>query len=191
MLIISVNMSLRGGVLPNDTCAVRDLLSKSCGEQSLSMKWRLLTCTATSAVRRKCRAKITPALVRLKPHGAKENALAMTASCMVKSLSPGGVAERPMAHVLKTCLGHTNVGSNPTPSARRIIRSDSFSNCPSATGRITKVATTKQWGGARVAEWARLLSECRVKPVAGSNPALPATNKNASSWTRFCIYFAL
>ena len=29
-----------------------------------------------------------------------------------------------------------------------------------------------------MAEWARLLSECRVKPVAGSNPALPAT-KNA------------
>jgi hypothetical protein len=26
-----------------------------------------------------------------------------------------------------------------------------------------------------VAEWARLLSECWVKPVAGSNPALPAT----------------
>jgi hypothetical protein len=28
-----------------------------------------------------------------------------------------------------------------------------------------------------VAEWARLLSECWVKPVAGSNPALPATKK--------------
>ena len=39
---------------------------------------------------------------------------------MVKSLSPGGVAERLKAHVLKTCLGHTNVGSNPTPSARLI-----------------------------------------------------------------------
>ena len=37
---------------------------------------------------------------------------------MVKSLSPGGVAERLKAHVLKTCLGHTNVGSNPTPSDR-------------------------------------------------------------------------
>jgi hypothetical protein len=32
-------------------------------------------------------------------------------------------------------------------------------------------------GGARVAEWARLLSECWVKPVAGSNPVLPATYK--------------
>jgi hypothetical protein len=103
---------------------------------------------------------------------------------MVKSLSPGGVAERPMAHVLKTCLGHTNVGSNPTPSARRIIRSDSFSNCPCATRRRRKVATTKKWGGARVAEWARLLSECWVKPVAGSNPALPAI-KNALPGARF------
>jgi hypothetical protein len=28
-----------------------------------------------------------------------------------------------------------------------------------------------------VAEWARLLSECWVKPVAGSNPVLPATYK--------------
>ncbi len=35
-----------------------------------------------------------------------------------KSLEPcGGMAERLKAHVLKTCLGHTNVGSNPTPSA--------------------------------------------------------------------------
>ncbi len=35
----------------------------------------------------------------------------------------------------------------------------------------------KNWGGARVAEWARLLSECWVKPVAGSNPALPAVTR--------------
>ena len=34
-------------------------------------------------------------------------------------------------------------------------------------------------GGARVAEWARLLSECRGNSVAGSNPALPARNENA------------
>ena len=38
---------------------------------------------------------------------------------------------------------------------------------------------SSKWGGARVAEWARLLSECWVKPVAGSNPALPATKGNA------------
>jgi hypothetical protein len=29
----------------------------------------------------------------------------------------GGMTERLKVHVLKTCLGHTNVGSNPTPSA--------------------------------------------------------------------------
>ena len=49
---------------------------------------------------------------------------------MVKSLPPqeighcGGMAERLKAHVLKTCLGHTNVGSNPTPSARRFAIDD-------------------------------------------------------------------
>jgi hypothetical protein len=43
-------------------------------------------------------------------------------------------------------------------------------------------------GGARVAEWARLLSECRGNPVAGSNPALPATTKDASLRTRFLIH---
>ena len=34
-----------------------------------------------------------------------------------KMIRLGGMAERLKAHVLKTCLGHTNVGSNPTPSA--------------------------------------------------------------------------
>ena len=103
---------------------------------------------------------------------------------MVKSRSPGGMAERLKAHVLKTCLGHTNAGSNPAPSAR-LIRGDSFSNCPRAAtpalaGGAREVATTQNWGGARVAEWARLLSECRVKPVAGSNPALPAVTRSQS-----------
>ena len=41
-----------------------------------------------------------------------------------KIFSPGGMAERLKAHVLKTCLGHTNVGSNPTPSARRFAIDD-------------------------------------------------------------------
>ncbi len=38
-----------------------------------------------------------------------------------------------------------------------------------------------------MAEWARLLSECRGNSVAGSNPAFPATNKH----TRFfgCVLF--
>ena len=110
-------------------------------------------------------------------------------SCILygKIFQPGGMAERLKAHVLKTCLGHTNVGSNPTPSARLLIRSDSFSNCPCATSRMIEVATTKNWGGARVAEWARLLSECWVKPVAGSNPALPAT-KNAFCKGAFSVF---
>ena len=71
---------------------------------------------------------------------------------MVKSLSPGGVAERLKAHVLKTCLGHTNVGSNPTPSARLIIRSDSFSNCPCATSRMLFIGRYYKKNG-EVPEW--------------------------------------
>src|SRR6185436_8309379 len=59
------------------------------------------------------------------------------------------MAERLKAHVLKTCLGHTNVGSNPTPSAH---------HHPIVT---TEVATTQNWGGARVVEWGRLLSGYR------------------------------
>ena len=74
------------------------------------------------------------------------------------------MAERLKAHVLKTCLGHTNVGSNPTPSARHL-----------RLPILQLSLAVSHWGGARVAEWARLLSECWVKPVAGSNPALPAT----------------
>ena len=85
---------------------------------------------------------------------------------MVKSPPPlkmpglcGGMAERLKAHVLKTCLGHTNVGSNPTPSARRFTISDfrlPIENCKS------KIVNRKSiWGGARVVEWGRLLSGYR------------------------------
>lgn len=66
----------------------------------------------------------------------------------------GGMAERPKAPVLKTGIGKPIVGSNPTSSAwldSRII-----------------------WGGARVDDWDRLLSGCRVKPTQGSNPCLSA-----------------
>jgi hypothetical protein len=44
-------------------------------------------------------------------------------------------------------------------------------------------------GGARVAEWARLLSECRGNLVAGSNPALPATGTRLS--LQACFLFCL
>ncbi len=40
-----------------------------------------------------------------------------------------------------------------------------------------------------MAEWARLLSECWVKPVAGSNPAFPATGKRVPQWARFFVSF--
>ena len=45
--------------------------------------------------------------------------LLMVKSHPPKIMGTGGMAERLKAHVLKTCLGHTNVGSNPTPSALR------------------------------------------------------------------------
>ncbi len=54
----------------------------------------------------------------------------------------GGMTERLKVTVLKTVVVKATVGSNPTPSA----------------GHLKK---TKYWGGARVADWARLLSECR------------------------------
>ena|GEM_PF-2569583 len=62
------------------------------------------------------------------------------------------MAERLKAHVLKTCLGHTNVGSNPTPSARRFAIDDL---------QIVICKRELNWGGARVVEWGRLLSGYR------------------------------
>ncbi len=53
----------------------------------------------------------------------------------------GGMAERPIALVLKTSVGKPTGGSNPSPSAEGGL-------------------TCENWGGARVADWARLLSEC-------------------------------
>ena len=67
------------------------------------------------------------------------------------------MAERLKAHVLKTCLGHTNVGSNPTPSAIQPVVTTLVVHT-----KATEVATTRQaWGGARVVEWGRLLSGYR------------------------------
>ena len=65
------------------------------------------------------------------------------------------MAERLKAHVLKTCLGHTNVGSNPTPSAS----SDDFSR--PRLERLKSLLHEIYWGGARVVEWGRLLSGYR------------------------------
>jgi hypothetical protein len=59
-------------------------------------------------------------------------------------ISPlGGMTERLKVTVLKTVVAQATVGSNPTPSA-----------CPPPRGILGC------WGGARVADWARLLSEC-------------------------------
>ena len=76
-----------------------------------------------------------------------------------KIVPPGGMAERLKAHVLKTCLGHTNVGSNPTPSARRLPICDfGFT----IANRKSSIKNRKSnWGGARVVEWGRLLSGYR------------------------------
>ncbi len=52
------------------------------------------------------------------------------------------MTERLKVTVLKTVVVKATVGSNPTPSA----------------GHLKKI---EYWGGARVADWARLLSECR------------------------------
>ena len=67
--------------------------------------------------------------------------------------------------VLKTGVVQATVGSNPTPSAEHLLNV------------LNKVI----WGGARVADWGRLLSGCRVNnSTAGSNPALPALRKSFS-----------
>ena len=61
-----------------------------------------------------------------------------------KQIPPGEMAEWLKAHVLKTCVGKLTVGSNPSLSAEN---------------RIGFCCTR---GGARVVEWGRLLSGCRV-----------------------------
>ena len=63
-------------------------------------------------------------------------------------IGSGEMAERFKAPVLKTGLAKANVGSNPSLSAWFFF-----------ADRAEK-ALTIDWGGARVADWARLLSEC-------------------------------
>ena len=108
---------------------------------------------------------------------------------MVKSPPPqmhvglcGGMAERLKAHVLKTCLGHTNVGSNPTPSAIQPVVT-TFLTPSVRTGvvvhtKATEVATTRQaWGGARVVEWGRLLSGYRGEILGRRFESCPPRHK--------------
>ena len=54
------------------------------------------------------------------PSALVQFALCILAGLLAAAILATGdaaLAERLKAHVLKTCLGHTNVGSNPTPSA--------------------------------------------------------------------------
>ena len=75
------------------------------------------------------------------------------------------MAERLKAHVLKTCLGHTNVGSNPTPSAIHEIN----------------------WGGARVVEWGRLLSGYRGEILGRRFESCPPRHtRRVPRGARFC-----
>src|SRR3972149_3635038 len=102
--------------------------------------------------------------------GGKQKATPILDSGFVygKIVPPGGMAERLKAHVLKTCLGHTNVGSNPTPSAHHHpVVTTSVSLTKATTPAIVKSTVPgksllgKIWGGARVVEWGRLLSGYR------------------------------
>ena len=83
---------------------------------------------------------------------------------MLEYLLHGGMAERTKAPVLKTGIGQPIVGSNPTSSAG---------------------ASHRFWGGARVDDWGRLLSGCRVRPTRGSNPRLSAFTRPLS---RSCFF---
>jgi hypothetical protein len=72
--------------------------------------------------------------------------------------------------VLKTVEEQSSVGSNPTPSARKVAElflfDSEYSSC--VWGICGEMAES--------AEGARLLSECRVKnSTEGSNPSLSAT----------------
>ena len=59
------------------------------------------------------------------------------------------MTERLKVTVLKTVVVQATVGSNPTLSAEGHLQS------PALFCRDNRI-----WGGARVADWARLLSEC-------------------------------
>jgi hypothetical protein len=85
-----------------------------------------------------------------------------------KILPLGGMTERLKVTVLKTVVVKATVGSNPTPSADR------------------HPGINHPWGGAREADWARLLSECRGLNLGrGFESRPPRQNKNASNTGAF------
>jgi hypothetical protein len=74
------------------------------------------------------------------------------------------MTERLKVTVLKTVVVKATVGSNPTPSATMDgFRWMIFDWITQSENHQLKIKNQKSqlWGGARVAEWARLLSECR------------------------------
>ena len=77
----------------------------------------------------------------------------------------GGMAERFKAPVLKTGMGR---------KLHRGFESLSLRLKPLGTDIISVAHCI--WGGARVADWDRLLSDCRgsKSSTEGSNPSLPA-----------------
>ena len=75
----------------------------------------------------------------------------------------GGMAERFKAPVLKTGMGRKLHRGFESLSLR--LRSS-----------LSAIMSVHHWGGARVADWDRLLSDCRgfKSSTEGSNPSLPA-----------------
>lgn len=93
------------------------------------------------------------------------------------------MAERLKAHVLKTCLGHTNVGSNPTPSAEGCrLTSQKVPTLPASDLQLENVEPlTSNWGGARVVEWGRLLSGYRGEILGRRFESCPPRHKETRS----------
>ena len=87
----------------------------------------------------------------------------------------GGMAERLKAHVLKTCLGHTNVGSNPTPSATRLTIYDLGFTITIVNRKLSNRKSNR--GGARVVEWGRLLSGYRGEILGRRFESCPPRHK--------------
>ena len=81
------------------------------------------------------------------------------------------MTERLKVTVLKTVVVKATVGSNPTPSAGHHKLNNQI------------------WGGAREAEWARLLSECRGLNLGRGFESRPPRHKK-HALKRACFYFA-
>jgi hypothetical protein len=79
----------------------------------------------------------------------------------------GGMAEWLKAPVLKTGMGRKLHRGFESLSLR-------------LDGSLPAIINVRLWGGARVADWDRLLSDCRgfKSSTEGSNPSLPAEKQS-------------